>query len=34
VQHLQDWCVRAEGSGMRALQDLAQRMRRYAPATM
>jgi stearoyl-CoA desaturase (Delta-9 desaturase) len=34
VQHLQDWCIRAEGSGMRALQDLAQRMRRYAPATM
>jgi stearoyl-CoA desaturase (Delta-9 desaturase) len=32
VQHLQEWCVRAEASGMRALEELAQRMRRYAPA--
>ncbi len=31
VQHLQEWCARAEASGMRALQDLAVRMRRYAP---
>jgi stearoyl-CoA desaturase (Delta-9 desaturase) len=31
VQHLQEWCARAEASGMRALQDLALRMRRYAP---
>jgi stearoyl-CoA desaturase (Delta-9 desaturase) len=34
VQHLQDWCDRAEASGMRALQELARRMRRYAPAVM
>ena len=32
VAHLQDWCVRAEASGIRALQDLALRMRRYAAA--
>ena len=30
VAHLQDWCARAEASGVRALQDLALRMRRYA----
>ena len=29
--HLQQWCARAEESGIRALQDLALRMRRYAP---
>ena len=32
VAHLQQWCARAEASGVRALQDLALRMRRYAPA--
>ncbi len=32
VAHLQDWCVRAEASGIRGLQDLALRMRRYAAA--
>lgn len=32
VAHLQDWCHRAEQSGVRSLQDLALRMRRYAPA--
>jgi stearoyl-CoA desaturase (Delta-9 desaturase) len=32
VIHLQQWCVKAEQSGVRALQDLALRMRRYAPA--
>ena len=32
VAHLQDWCTRAEASGVRALQDLALRMRRYAAA--
>jgi stearoyl-CoA desaturase (delta-9 desaturase) len=32
VAHLQDWCLRAEESGIRALQDLALRMRRYAAA--
>ena len=32
VAHLQDWCARAEASGVRALQDLALRMRRYQPA--
>ena len=32
VAHLQDWCARAEASGVRALQDLALRMRRYAAA--
>ncbi|MGE0801436.1 MAG: fatty acid desaturase [Lautropia sp.] len=29
--NLQQWCHRAEESGIRALQDLALRMRRYAP---
>jgi stearoyl-CoA desaturase (delta-9 desaturase) len=28
---LQDWCARAESSGVKALQDLVLRMRRYAP---
>ena len=32
VAHLQDWCARAEASGIRALQELALRMRRYASA--
>jgi stearoyl-CoA desaturase (delta-9 desaturase) len=30
VQMLQQWCVRAEASGVRALQDIALRMRCYA----
>jgi stearoyl-CoA desaturase (delta-9 desaturase) len=30
LQHLQSWCTRAESSGVRALQDIALRMRRYA----
>jgi len=30
IAHLQDWCLRAEASGVRALQELALRMRRYA----
>ena len=30
VAHLADWCSRAEASGVRALQELALRMRRYA----
>ena len=34
VQHLQLWCTKAEASGMAALQDLALRMRRYAPAAV
>ena len=29
LAHLQQWCARAEASGVRALQDLALRMRRY-----
>ena len=33
VLHLQQWCTKAEASGMAALQELALRMRRYAPAT-
>ncbi len=32
VQVLQDWCHRAEKSGVAALQDLSLRMRRYATA--
>ena len=28
---LQDWCARAESSGVAALQDVALRMRRYVP---
>lgn len=32
VAHLQDWCARAEASGVRSLQELALRMRRYASA--
>ena len=34
LAHLQQWCARAEASGIRALQDLALRMRRYAPVPM
>ncbi len=30
VQMLQQWCVRAEGSGVRALQDMSLRLRCYA----
>lgn len=30
LQQLQDWCVRAEASGIRALQDFSQRLRSYA----
>jgi stearoyl-CoA desaturase (delta-9 desaturase) len=29
---LQDWCARAESSGVKALQDVVLRMRRYVPA--
>ncbi len=29
LAHLQQWCVRAEASGVRALQEMALRMRRY-----
>ncbi|HEY5632820.1 MAG TPA: fatty acid desaturase [Burkholderiaceae bacterium] len=32
LAHLQQWCARAESSGVRALQDLALRMRSYAAA--
>ena len=32
LAHLQEWCARAEASGVRALQDLALRMRRYGAA--
>jgi stearoyl-CoA desaturase (delta-9 desaturase) len=30
LQQLQDWCVRAEGSGIRALQEFSLRLRSYA----
>lgn len=30
VQHLQDWCARAEASGIQALQEFAQGLRRIA----
>jgi len=30
VTQLQDWCHRAEESGIKALQDFALRLRRYA----
>ena len=33
LAHLQEWCARAEASGVRALQDLALRMRRYGAAS-
>jgi stearoyl-CoA desaturase (delta-9 desaturase) len=32
VQMLQDWCSRAEQSGVKALEELSLRMRRYAAA--
>jgi len=32
LAHLQDWCHRAEGSGVTALQELAIRLRRYQAA--
>ncbi len=32
LAHLQEWCARAEASGVRALQELALRMRRYGAA--
>ncbi|MCX8115640.1 MAG: fatty acid desaturase [Burkholderiaceae bacterium] len=32
LAHLQDWIARAEASGIRALQDVALRIRSYAPA--
>ncbi|MCS6945401.1 MAG: fatty acid desaturase [Sutterellaceae bacterium] len=32
LAHLQDWIARAEASGIRALQDLALRIRSYVPA--
>jgi stearoyl-CoA desaturase (delta-9 desaturase) len=31
-QQLQDWCLRAEQSGVAALRDLSLRLRRYTPA--
>ena len=31
VENLQDWIVRAEASGIRALQEAALRIRSYAP---
>jgi stearoyl-CoA desaturase (delta-9 desaturase) len=30
LQQLQDWCTRAEASGIKALQDFSLRLRRYA----
>jgi stearoyl-CoA desaturase (delta-9 desaturase) len=30
LQQLQDWCARAEASGIRALQDFSLRLRSYA----
>ena len=32
LEHLQLWCQKAEASGIRALEEMALRMRRYAPA--
>jgi len=32
LAHLQDWCRRAEGSGVAALQEMAVRLRRYQAA--
>ena len=32
LEHLQQWCQKAEASGIRALEETALRMRRYAPA--
>jgi stearoyl-CoA desaturase (delta-9 desaturase) len=31
IVHLQDWCRRAEESGIAALQELSLRMRSYTP---
>ncbi|MEZ5657228.1 MAG: fatty acid desaturase [Burkholderiaceae bacterium] len=33
VGRLQDWCERAEASGVAALRDMAQNMRRFAPVS-
>jgi len=30
VAQLQDWCERAEASGIRSLQEFSQRLRSYA----
>ena len=30
LQQLQDWCTRAEASGIRALQEFSLRLRSYA----
>jgi stearoyl-CoA desaturase (delta-9 desaturase) len=30
LHQLQDWCVRAEASGIKALQDFSLRLRSYA----
>ena len=30
LRHLQDWCIRAEASGVAALADFSQRLRSYA----
>ena len=32
VRQLQDWCGRAEASGLAPLVDFSQRLRSYAPA--
>jgi stearoyl-CoA desaturase (delta-9 desaturase) len=32
VQQLRDWCDRAEASGIEALAEFSQRLRRYAAA--
>ena len=32
LRHLQDWCHRAEASGVASLADFSQRLRSYAPA--
>jgi stearoyl-CoA desaturase (Delta-9 desaturase) len=34
VAHLQQWCAKAEQSGVAALEQLALRMRRYKPAAV
>jgi stearoyl-CoA desaturase (Delta-9 desaturase) len=33
VQHLRDWCVRAEASGIQALREFAVRLRDYSGAS-
>jgi stearoyl-CoA desaturase (delta-9 desaturase) len=30
LQQLQDWCARAEASGIKSLQEFSLRLRRYA----